>query len=140
MSDATRALIERAMIPWNTGDTSVFDTDLAEGAIYHLPPVGDMDVAALKQYIPAFRMAQPDFKVRTDEVIIAGDRVACRYTCSGTLTGVNPLMPMEPTGRRQETTGLMVVHLEGGKVREVWNSGDWLGALQQFGVIPPLGG
>jgi len=34
---------------------------------------------------------------------------------------------------------LHVPILRNGKAVEMWHYGDWLGWLQQFGVIPPLG-
>lgn len=48
-------------------------------------------------------------------------------------------MPGPPTGKSSRASGVVVMRWQGSKVVEVWHVHDWLGALQQLGVIPPMG-
>jgi predicted ester cyclase len=45
-----------------------------------------------------------------------------------------------PCGKHVTMTGCNIAHWRGTKVIEEWEHGDYLGVLQQIGVIPPLGG
>jgi predicted ester cyclase len=45
----------------------------------------------------------------------------------------------EVIGKRLTVTGCGINHLVGGKVVEAWVYMDNLGAMQQLGIIPPMG-
>jgi hypothetical protein len=44
-----------------------------------------------------------------------------------------------PTSNATEASGAHIVHWQDGRPVEIWHSGDWLGWLQDAGVIPALG-
>ena len=54
-------------------------------------------------------------------------------------TGVSPSLPIPPTGKDLTLQGCVVVHIREGKVVEEFEYSDYLGYLQQLGVVPPLG-
>jgi len=64
--------------------------------------------------------------------VAEGDRVVVRWTGCGTHRG--KLENIAPTDRKVTVTGIDIVHISGGKVREYWTNWDTLGMSQQLGV------
>ncbi len=125
---------------WNTGHMDLLDDIVSADVVYHTPPFPDMNREALEQFMVGFRKAFPDFCVTTNEDIGAGNTTAHRWTWRGTFSGESPVLPAPPTGKQATGPGCHVIHWADGKAVEMWHHGDWLGALQQVGIIPPLGG
>lgn len=88
--------------------------------------------AFLSMYFGAF----PDLSFEIEEVIVddGEDRVSVRWTSRGTHEG--DLMDIPATGRSVTVSGISFVHLEDGKIVEVYNNHDMLGLLQQLDAIP----
>ena len=72
--------------------------------------------------------------VRTEEILAEGDRVAARWTASGTHTGA--LGDIPPSGREFTVTGSTFYRIENGKIAEDWSIYDSLGLMQQIGAVP----
>lgn len=63
-------------------------------------------------------------------MVAEGDKVAERWTATFT----------EPASGVQVTlTGIIILRLADGKIVEMWWAKDFLGLVQQLGVIPPMG-
>jgi steroid delta-isomerase-like uncharacterized protein len=94
-------------------------------------------LATLRQVLPAFRTAFPDFQVTVDDYLADDTRVAYRVTWTATHSG--ELMGIPPTGKRIRVTETHIDHLVDGKI--VRHEGDWdqLGMLHQAGAIPMPG-
>jgi predicted ester cyclase len=101
--------------------------------------VTDLDRETLKGFIAAFHQAFPDFTITIDESLSDNDVSAHRWTCRGTYTGESPLLPTPPTGKPAQATGSHFAHWHDGMPTEIWHNGDWLGWLQNCGVVPALG-
>jgi predicted ester cyclase len=130
-AEITRRVAEEA---WGGGNYEVIDESIADGFVSHNTAVPE-DVRgreAYKELIGQFRSAMPDLEVQVEETLVDGDAVAIRFATSGTHQG--ELMGIEPTGRKVEGSGLVIVHYEGDEAVEVWEYGDQLGMLQQLGV------
>jgi len=48
-------------------------------------------------------------------------------------------MGIPPTGKQVTMTGITILRFAGGKCVERWSEADFLGLLQQLGVVPPMG-
>jgi predicted ester cyclase len=48
------------------------------------------------------------------------------------------LMGIAPTGASVEVQGVVMVRIENGQIAEMWNLMNFLGLLQQIGVVPSL--
>jgi steroid delta-isomerase-like uncharacterized protein len=108
--------------------------------VYHRFPFPDaVDLKAYKQTILDLRQAFTDVKLTFDEMIVEGDTVATRWTWQGKNTGQSQSFPFPATGKQVKINGVAMSHVTGGKATEEWNSVDWLGFLQQLGIIQPLG-
>ena len=83
---------------------------------------------------PGILTAFPDFRNDVDDLIAEGDKVACRWTASGTHEG--EFMGVAATGKYFEWGGITIFRLENGKIAERWPMQDRLTMMQQLGLIP----
>lgn len=95
---------------------------------------GECGPESARQLAAAFRSAFPDLHTTFDDAVAEGDKVAYRWTASGTHEG--ELMGIPPTGNRMTITGTAIARISGGKIEEGWQNFDALGRMQQLGVIP----
>lgn len=122
---------------WHKGNLGVIDEDCSPDFVLHDVASGDVGREGFKQHVRTFRGAFPDIHYRLDEVIVSGDLVTIRWTCEGTHRG--ELLGMAPTGRGISTTGLILIRLDGEKLREMWSQWDVFGMMRQLGAAPQLG-
>jgi predicted ester cyclase len=80
----------------------------------------------------------PDFHVTIEDMVTEGDKVASRWTASGTHQG--EFLGIRPTGNHATWTGITIYRIADGKIVEAWWSKDVLALLQQLVVIPPMPG
>jgi steroid delta-isomerase-like uncharacterized protein len=69
-----------------------------------------------------------------EDMFSAGDKVAVRWTGSGTHVGEVNGIPA--TGKKVRVDALSIHRMAGGKIAETWEVWDTLGFLQQLGVVP----
>lgn len=83
------------------------------------------------------RTALPDLGLTVELILTDGDRVAARWTASGTHEG--PWVGVEPTGATITWTGNTIFRIECGRLTEQWSESDTLSVFEQLGVIewPP---
>jgi steroid delta-isomerase-like uncharacterized protein len=118
---------------WNRGRVAAIDEMLSSQATIHgLGPEG-LDVAAFKQFHTRYRSAFPDVRIHVEDVIAEGDKVAVRWSGTGTHQGNDLGFPA--TGNSIQFTGMTIGRVENGKLVEGWNVFDQLGMLQQLGVV-----
>ncbi|MEJ2704230.1 MAG: ester cyclase family protein, partial [Sedimentisphaerales bacterium] len=134
--EANKALAIRADEHVNTGDPAIADEVFATDFINHDPANPDVrDLESYKGWVAATRTAMPDFHATMEDMIAEGDKVAERWTATGTQEGELPGIP--PTGRQVTFTGMTIYRVAEGKIVEMWWSMDSLGLMQQLGVMPP---
>ncbi len=101
----------------------------------YAPPGGfGVGPQATKNIVSLYRGAFPDVHFTIEAQIAEGDKVATRWTATGTNTGSFNGMP--PTGRRVTISGISIERFEDSKIAETWVNWDFLGMLQQIGAIP----
>jgi steroid delta-isomerase-like uncharacterized protein len=91
-------------------------------------------IEELQEVFERFHHAFPDLHVALDDVISAGDRVAARWTATGTHRGA--LAGIPATGRSVRWGGIDVYRFQDGKIVEWWRNDDFVGLLQQLGRDP----
>ena len=141
MSEELKAKIYRITDEvWNKGNLDAIDEITDVEYVHHRPPFGDYKgLDAWKQVIADARSSYPDCRLTIDDLIIEGDISAIRWTFQGTQKGPSVTTGAPPTGKVMTMTGCNICRWRDGKAVEEWENGDYLGALQQIGVIPPLG-
>ena len=113
-----------------TGD--YFWDDMVEAV--PLPGQGP-GVEGLKDVLRMMRAGFPDIHWTIEEQIEADDRVATRFTWTGTHQG--PFMGIPATGQKVSVWGVVIDHFDGDKVRNTRIIMDTLGLMMQLGAIPP---
>ena len=71
-----------------------------------------------------------------DEQIAEGDRVATRVTMHA-VHNRGVFQGLQPSGKELTVGGISIERVQDGKIVERRVSADWLGMLQQLGLIPP---
>lgn len=69
-----------------------------------------------------------------DDTVIEDDRVALRWTMTGTHEGT--VYGIEPTGKQVEYSAIEINRFEGGKLAESWTQADIFGLIRQLGETP----
>jgi steroid delta-isomerase-like uncharacterized protein len=139
-SSDNEALVRAFYEPFNTGDTSVYDTILAEDWADHpLAPGQQPGRAGFGPVVAGFRMVFPDLTITNDDVLVAGDKAAVRSTGRGTQQG--ELLGIPPTGKQVEFMAIDIHRIENGLIVESWHIEDYLSLISQLGatIAPPAG-
>ena len=101
---------------------------------FHLPGMPSMDWNGHKQLLSALINAFPDFHHKLEDVVAEGNKVAVRFTITGTHRGEFQGIP--PTGKRVSIGGTDFLTIVDGKITEERVFVDMIGWLQQLGAIP----
>jgi predicted ester cyclase len=80
------------------------------------------------------REAFPDLHFVLDDVVSDADRVAVRWTATGTQSG--PLFELAPSGRPARWTGMDMVRLDRGLLVELWANADGMALWEQLTGSP----
>jgi steroid delta-isomerase-like uncharacterized protein len=123
---------------WRTGDATLIDEYMAPDYVLHKPPTGFApNREGLKAILQAMHSAFPDLRMTVEDVIGEGDKVAQRRLYEGTHQG--ELFGIPATGKLVSVSQITVSRVANGKFVEEWAETDFLGMLQQLGVVPKMG-
>jgi hypothetical protein len=136
-----QALEHRFFDEWNKGKAAllaVIDETCAINIVFH-SGVGreTRGLKDLKQYFSDFCDAFPDIHATVDDIVVEGDKVAARFTLTGTQKG--EFIGIPATNKKVTAWMLQIDRFAGGKCVESWVRFDTLGFMQQLGVAPTLG-
>ena len=138
--EENKAVVRRMLEAFNKGQEAcmaALEELLAPGYVWQgTGGFPDMDLAAMKQAMPAFFTALPDMHYTVEDLIAEGDKVAYRYTFRATHQG--EFMGVPATGKVVTVTGIYISRIAGGKVVEDWRAVDDLSFMQQLGAIPQM--
>ena len=95
------------------------------------PPI---DLAGHTGFGRMFYTAFPDLHHDITEVFGTNDRVVVRWILKGTNTA--EFMGIPATGKPMSVPGTVVMHLENGKIKQVYGVFDQMTMLQQLGLVP----
>ncbi len=131
-----RRIFEEVM---NRGDFSVADQLVLDCYRHHPSPPGlPGGVQGFCAITAMYRAGFPDLQTVVEDVIGEGDRVAIRFSGTGTHDG--EFMGIVPTGRKIRATGMAWFRFEDGKVAEEWSELNTLEILLEIGALPGLPG
>lgn len=125
---------------WNKGNLDALDELHSPDYTEHhatFPDVGGLE--AFKQMVAGARTTYPDFHITIYELILEGDKLAARWSWTGTHLGQTRQLAISPTGKEITLTGSHIFQIEGNKLIEGWQFADDLGLLQQLGLSPQPG-
>jgi steroid delta-isomerase-like uncharacterized protein len=136
--EVNKAVYRREAELWNQKNLDIADEIFATGFVNHDPSwPGVTDLESFKEWAAGWLSAAPDLEIVIEDIVAERELVAARWTCSW--TDVAGMAGSQPTGKEIVVTGMDICRVAQGKITERWWAKDVLGAMQQLGVIPPLG-
>jgi steroid delta-isomerase-like uncharacterized protein len=105
------------------------------GALDTINELVSPSLAGFTRDLAILRTAFPDARFTIDDMIGEGDKLADRYTISG--THQQPFLGIPATGKKIHLAGITIVRISGGKITDRWAVTDQLSLLQQLGALPP---
>jgi predicted ester cyclase len=119
----------------NGGNLQAIDQLWADDLAWHGGSLGDVrGLAALKAHMAGSASATfTGMYLTIQDIVAAGNKVAVRFTNSGTQSG--PFLGAPPTGKHAEWLGIGIYTVTDGKISEGWFGEDILGMLLQLGIV-----
>jgi steroid delta-isomerase-like uncharacterized protein len=119
---------------WTSHDLADYDGVVTPDEVHHFGVRSDtVGLDALEHSLEGFFTAFPDLQAPIEDIVVDGDRVAFRYTDSGTNTG--DFFGNPPTGNPVAWTGINILRIQCGMVVESWAEVDGLGLWRQLGLL-----
>lgn len=137
-TDTNKATVRRMLEQvWNEHRVDLIDEFFTEDYVSHVVgmPSGS-GLEGLREGVAMSLNAYPDLKLTIEDEIAEGDKVAFRWTMTGTQKG--ELLGIPATGKQVTQSGMTLYRLANAKIAELWFLADNLGLMQQLGVVPAL--
>jgi predicted ester cyclase len=113
-------------------ESSYFDFYDDSLIIHGFPPNLPTNKEGFKQFIYLLWKAFPDIRIMFDDIIIEGNKVACRYNLNGTHKG--EFVDLRPTDKQFRVNGMTVFSFRDAKVIERWNLVDMMSLMEQLRI------
>lgn len=113
-------------------DAAVRKQLAADFVDHEMPPGTPPGPEAALQYRAMLLAAFPDIRVKIEDVVAEGDLVAVRAVWTGAHRGTFAPMPLPPTHRTAQLTGMVFWRISDGKLAERWATLDRMGLYQQL--------
>jgi len=122
---------------FNEGNLEAVDDFIHPEHENHDPTAPDVPKGpeGVRQLVELYRSAFPDIRFEHEDTVLAGDKIAHRWTFEGTHRG--EMMGIEPTDKTVTVHGIEINRIADGKIAESWAISDALGMLRQLGVELP---
>jgi steroid delta-isomerase-like uncharacterized protein len=134
-----QAWTDNVLKMWNEANPDIVDKVYAPEIVRHDcgQPEAIVGLENIKKYLENLFNAFPDLNITIDETIAAGNKLAQRWTLTGTNTGSMANMP--PTGKNVRVSGVSIVYMVNSKAVEIWDLYNVLDMMQQLGftLTPP---
>ncbi len=110
---------------WETADQII-----ASNIVHHDEGQDINGLVEFYTFITSLHDAFPDGEFSIDDRIVEDNKTVIRYTFQGTHEGEFSGVP--PTEKNITVTGIVIIDVANGKIQEMWNTFDNLGALIQL--------
>jgi predicted ester cyclase len=124
----------RAIADWNKGDLDSYMLMYDPNVVIHGLPGVEAGIESAKKFYQGFHRSFPDTQILIEDLFTRADKLACRFTVSGTHTA--EFMGIPATNRSIKINGITILKFLAGECTERWNQADFLGILQQLGATP----
>ena len=135
-----KAIARRFIQAWGDGNLDVIEELAVPSLVVGYPTIPQVinSRREFRHVLAGFRSAFPDSALRVEEEIAEGEKVAMRWSFSGTHKGT--LMGIPATDKKVTWTGITIYRIVGGKVVEEQGEEDFAGFFRQVGLVrqPPL--
>lgn len=134
LQEQNKAISRRWRAELDKGNWSVVDELISPNFVLHMPGSPPINREGVTQVLKMFYGAFPDLHHTFEDFVAEGDKVALRFTFSGTHKGDFQGIP--PTGKSVNISASVVDRIVDGKLVEHWTLFDNMGLMQQLGFIP----
>jgi steroid delta-isomerase-like uncharacterized protein len=131
--DYLREVVRRLAATFNDPqrrESSYFDFYDDSLTFHDFPPNQPANKEGFRQFIYLLWKAFPDITITFDDIIIEGNRVACRYNLSGTHKG--EFVDLLPTNKQFTVKGMTIFSFRDSKIIERWNLVDMKSMTEQL--------
>ena len=139
-SEENKALMRRIYEEvFNQKNLAAIDDFIAPNFVNHSASQLGMtggDLEHVRQFVSMVMQAFPDLHYTVEDLIAEGDMIVARLTISGTQHGA--FMGIPATGKHATISDIEIFRITNGKGVETWVQADYLGLMQQLGVVPPM--
>jgi predicted ester cyclase len=133
-TDGNLAALHAAVAHWNNGNLegylALYDP---EAVLQGYAGVGP-GLSVIRDFYRAFWAAFPGSQLVLEDVLAAGEKVACRVLLQGEHRGV--FRGIAATGAQIKVSGISILDFQGGRCIRRWSCMDNVGLLQQLGAFP----
>ena len=137
MKTALRKMIDDT---WHKRDLDAAFGLYADEFVYHHPPFPPLaGKEAYRTGKEAIFSAFTEMRCTIQELVVEGDTAIVEWAWQATHTGIYSKLSIPATGKSVQISGCNLYHFKAGKIVEEREYADWMGFMQQFGVIPTHG-
>jgi predicted ester cyclase len=111
-------------------ESSYFDFYDDSLVIHGFPPNLPTNKEGFKQFIYLLWKAFPDITITFEDIIIEGNKIACRYNLAGTHKG--EFMDISSTNKQFRVKGMTIFSFRDAKVIERWNLVEMTSLMEQL--------
>jgi steroid delta-isomerase-like uncharacterized protein len=137
MSEENKALARKFFRMLESGNPGMADEIVAADYYNHDTPDPNLGLEGVKAGVTSFKNALPDAQLKIAFQLAEGDKVATRYSWSGTHRG--EIYGIPATGKHVKWTSTVTFRIADGKICEAWLNSDQWGLMQQLGAASTLG-
>jgi predicted ester cyclase len=119
----------------NKKNPAVFDEITTPNTVWHQTPVDIVGGEAYMQWLKGVFLTFPDIHFSLDDIVAEGDKVAFRYSWTGTFKG--NWGKIAPTNKKVTHKVFAFQRYEKGRIAESWSTGDSSSMYRQMGITPP---
>ena len=133
--ESIREVVRRLATTFNDPqrrESSYFDFYHDSLTFHDFPPNQPANKEGFRQFIYLLWKAFPDITITFEDIIIEGNKVACRYILSGTHKG--EFADLRPTDKQFVVKGMTIFSFRDAKVIERWNVVDMKSLMEQLGT------
>jgi steroid delta-isomerase-like uncharacterized protein len=138
LTEEAQAVVERFWDEvWNKRNFAIGDELLPDNVIVHNFGAVVEGREGWRRSMEPFFTGFPDLRFTVEFRVAEGDKVAMRWTATGTHTGV--FRGIAPTGKPINIAGAAIYRVSDGQIVEGWSHPDTLGLMLQIGatLAPP---
>ena len=103
---------------WNSGNLDLIPEIYADDFVGHFPGGAIHGQEGIRDVVADHRRAFPDWAEQIEDIVFEGDKVAVRFSSSGTNRGPNRGKP--PTNRSVRISEMAIYRIVAGRIAEQW--------------------
>ena len=115
---------------YNDKNLDLIDQIFTDDYVGHVNSHDIVGAENAKNFIGGFIKGIPDAFYDVKDIYESGDRVICRWICTGTQTGEFYGTP--PTGNSVSVNGITIFRIANEKIAELWNVWDQFTLVEQL--------